>query len=117
MKYDYSGSVSIYKKVEDKKWNSETRASAPFVNSTTLARVTVGPKVKFVYNHLCDGCSNLTNVVLGNALQDISGYAFANCVKLPKISYPTSLATIGNYAFANCKVLTSTFFKRHLIMN
>ena len=111
LKYDYSGSVSIYKKVGDKKWNSETRASAPFVNSTTLARVTVGPKVTFVYNHLCDGCSNLTNVVLGNALQDINGYAFANCVKLLNISYPASLATIGNYAFANCKVLTSTSFQ------
>lgn len=111
LKYDYSGSVSIYKKVEDKKWNSETRASAPFVNSTTLARVTVGPKVTFVYNHLCDGCSNLTNVVLGNALKKINGYAFANCVKLPNISYPASLATIGNYAFANCKVLTSTSFQ------
>ena len=111
LKYDYSGSVSIYKKVGDKKWNSETRASAPFVNSTTLARVTVGSKVTFVYNHLCDGCSNLTNVVLGNALQDINDYAFANCVKLPNISYPASLATIGNYAFANCKVLTSTSFQ------
>ena len=111
LKYDYSGSVSIYKKVGDRTWNSETRASAPFVNSTTLARVTVGPKVTFVYNHLCDGCSNLTNVVLGNALQDINGYAFANCVKLPNISYPASLATIGNYAFANCKVLTSTSFQ------
>ena len=111
LKYDYSGSVSIYKKVGDKKWNSETRASAPFVNSTTLARVTVGPKVTFVYNHLCDGCSNLTNVVLGNALQDINGYAFANCVKLLNIFYPASLATIGNYAFANCKVLTSTSFQ------
>lgn len=111
LKYDYSGSVSIYKKVGDRTWNSETRASAPFVNSTTLARVTVGPKVTFVYNHLCDGCSNLTNVVLGNALQDINGSAFANCVKLPNISYPASLATIDNYAFANCQVLASTSFQ------
>lgn len=111
LKYDYSGSVSIYKKVGDRTWNSETRASAPFVNSTTLARVTVGPKVTFVYNHLCDGCSNLSNIVLGNALQDINGYAFANCVKLPNISYPASLATIGNYAFANCQVLASTSFQ------
>ena len=111
LKYDYSGSVSIYKKVGDRTWNSETRASAPFVNSTTLARVTVGPKVTFVYNHLCDGCSNLTNVVLGNALQDINDYAFANCVKLQNISYPASLATIDNYAFANCQVLASTSFQ------
>ena len=111
LKYDYSGSVSIYKKVGDRTWNSETRASAPFVNSTTLARVTVGPKVTFVYNHLCDGCSNLSNVVLGNALQDINDYAFANCVKLPNISFPASLATIDNYAFANCQVLASTSFQ------
>ena len=111
LKYDYSGSVSIYKKVGDKTWNKETRASAPFVNSTTLARVTVGPKVTFVYNHLCNGCSNLSNVVLGNVLQDINGYAFANCIKLPSISYPASLDSIGNYAFANCKVLASTSFQ------
>ena len=111
LKYDYSNSVSIYKKVGDKTWVSETRASAPFVNSTTLARVTVGPKVTFVYNHLCDGCGNLSNVVLGNALQNINGYAFANCVKLPSISYPASLASIGNYAFANCKLLASTSFQ------
>ena len=134
LKYDYSSSVSIYKKVGDRTWKSETRASAPFVNSTTLARVTVGPKVTFVYNHLCDGCSNLTNVVLGNALQDINGYAFANCVKLtnvvlgnalqnindyafancvklPNISFPASLATIDNYAFYKCQVLASTSFQ------
>ena len=111
LKYDYSGSVSIYKKVGDRTWNSETRASAPFVNSTTLARVTVGPKVTFVYNHLCDGCSNLTNVVLGNALQNINDYAFANCIKLPNISFPASLATIDNYAFASCQVLASTSFQ------
>ena len=102
LKYDYSSSVSIYKKVGDRTWHSETRASAPFVNSTTLARVTVGPKVTFVYNHLCDGCCNLTNVVLGNALQNINDYAFANCVKLPNISFPASLATIDNYAFYKC---------------
>ncbi len=111
LKYDYSDGVRIYEKVGEKTWNQITRASAPFVNSQTLKRVTVGPKVTFIYNYLCDSCSNLANVSFGNSLQDIHGYAFANCVKLPSISYPSSLASIGDNAFANCQILVSASFQ------
>lgn len=108
LKYDYSNSISIY---IYKTWDTETRASAPFANSTTLTNVTVGPKVTFVYDHLCDGCSDLSNVVLGSALQSINDYAFANCMKLLSITYPASLDSIGNYAFSGCKILSSTSFQ------
>lgn len=108
LKYDYSNSISIY---IYKTWDTETRASAPFANSTTLTNVTVGPKVTFVYDHLCDGCSDLSNVVLGSALQSINDYAFANCIKLLSITYPASLDSIGNYAFSGCKILSSTSFQ------
>lgn len=111
LKYDYSNSISIYKRVIYKNWDTETRASAPFANSTTLTNVTVGPKVTFVYDHLCDGCSDLSNVVLGSALQSINDYAFANCIKLLSITYPASLDSIGNYAFSGCKILSSTSFQ------
>lgn len=111
LKYDYSNSISIYKRVIYKNWDTETRASAPFANSTTLTNVTVGPKVTFVYDHLCDGCSDLSNVVLGSALQSINDYAFANCMKLLSITYPASLDSIGNYAFSGCKILSSTSFQ------
>lgn len=113
LKYDYSNSISIYKRdrVIYNSWDTETRASAPFANSTTLTNVTVGPKVTFVYDHLCDGCSNLSNVVLGSALQSINDYAFANCIKLLSITYPASLDSIGNYAFSGCKILSSTSFQ------
>lgn len=102
LKYDYSNSISIYKGAIYRPWDTETRASAPFANSTTLTNVTVGPKVTFVYDHLCDGCSDLSNVVLGSALQSINDYAFANCIKLLSITYPASLDSIGNYAFSGC---------------
>lgn len=108
LKYDYSNSISIY---IYKTWDTETRASAPFANSTTLTNVIVGPKVTFVYDHLCDGCSDLSNVVLGSALQSINDYAFANCIKLLSITYPASLDSIGNYAFSGCKILSSTSFQ------
>ncbi len=111
LKYDYSNSISIYKGAIYRPWDTETRASAPFANSTTLTNVTVGPKVTFVYDHLCDGCSDLSNVVLGSALQSINDYAFANCIKLLSITYPASLDSIGNYAFSGCKILSSTSFQ------
>lgn len=111
LKYDYSNSISIYKGAIYRPWDTETRASAPFANSTTLTNVTVGPKVTFVYDHLCDGCNDLSNVVLGSALQSINDYAFANCIKLLSITYPASLDSIGNYAFSGCKILSSTSFQ------
>ena len=139
LKYDYSGSVSIYKKVGDKKWNSETRASAPFVNSTTLARVTIGSKVTFVYDHLCDNCDKLTSVSFPVCIQTIGGYAFngcdklasitfeesskhslsietaafKDCVALEDITYPGQLSVLGNSAYQGCENLKSVIFNKN----
>lgn len=139
MKYNYSGSVSIYKKVGDKKWNSETRASAPFVNSTTLARVTIGSKVTFVYDHLCDNCDKLTSMSFPVGIQTIGGYAFKGCdklasitfeessehplsietaafkgcVALENITYPGQLSVLGGSAYQGCENLRSVVFNKN----
>ena len=139
LKYNYSGSVSIYKKVGDKKWNSETRASAPFVNSTTLARVTIGSKVTFVYDHLCDNCDKLTSMSFPVGIQTIGGYAFKGCdklasitfeessehplsietaafkgwVALENITYPGQLSVLGGSAYQGCENLRSVVFNKN----
>ena len=139
LKYDYSGSVSIYKKVGDRTWNSETRASAPFVNSTTLARVTIGSKVTFVYDHLCDNCDKLTSMSFPVGIQTIGGYAFKGCdklasitfeessehplsietaafkgcVALENITYPGQLSVLGGSAYQGCENLRSVVFNKN----
>lgn len=139
LKYDYSSSVSIYKKVGDKTWNSESRASAPFVNSTTLARVTIGSMVTFVYDHLCDNCDKLTSVSFPVGIQTIGGYAFngcdklasitfeesskhslsietaafKDCVALEDITYPGQLSVLGNSAYQGCENLKSVIFNKN----
>lgn len=46
LKYDYADNASVYDYV-DGYWKEMSRASAPFVNSTTLQKVTIGSKVTF----------------------------------------------------------------------
>ena len=109
LKYDYSDWTSIYDLV-DNTWKQVNRASAPFANSTTLEEVEIGPKVTFVYNHLCDNCDKLASVFSSVGLQNIYSYAFANCDKLISLDFPASLQNIYDYAFAYCDELTSTAF-------
>ena len=109
LKYDYSDGTYIYDFV-DNTWKRVYRASAPFANSTTLEEVEIGPKVTFVYNHLCDNCDKLASVFSSVGLQNIYSYAFANCDKLISLDFPASLQNIYDYAFAYCDELTSTAF-------
>ena len=109
LKYDYSDGTYIYDFV-DNTWKRVYRASAPFANSTTLEEVEIGPKVTFVYNHLCHNCDKLASVFSSVGLQNIYSYAFANCDKLISLDFPASLQNIYDYAFAYCDELTSTVF-------
>ena len=109
LKYDYSDWTSIYDLV-DNTWKQVYRASAPFANSTTLEEVEIGPKVTFVYNHLCHNCDKLTSMVFPAGIQSIYDYAFADCDKLISLDFPVSLQNIYDYAFAYCDELTSTAF-------
>ena len=135
LKYDYTDKTSIYDYI-DGKWGRNDRASAPFVNSTTLQRVTIGPKVTFLYNHLFHNCDNITTIdipasiayIYGNAFDDCSSltattfhdatdhtiglgsYAFRNCAALPEVVFPKQLVSIGNYTYAVCPLLETLTF-------
>lgn len=136
LKYDYSDNTYIYDYV-DGQWECKGRASAPFANSTTLQRVTIGPKVTFLYNHLFHNCDKITTIdipasiakIYGNAFDDCSSltattfhdatnnhtltlgdYAFRNCATLPEVTFPRQLLSVGNYTYAQCPLLKTLTF-------
>ena len=136
LKYDYSDNTYIYDYV-DGQWEYKGRASAPFINSTTLQRVTIGPKVTFLYNHLFHNCDKITTIdipasiakIYGNAFDDCSSltattfhdatnnhtltlgdYAFRNCATLPEVTFPRQLLSVGNYTYAQCPLLKTLTF-------
>lgn len=138
LKYDFSDNSYIYDLVNGN-WKQESRASAPFVNSTTLEEVQIGPKVSFVYNHLCDNCDKLTSVSFPVGIHTIGGYAFKGCDKLASITfeessdhslsietaafkgcvaleditYPGQLSVLGNSAYQGCENLKSVIFNKN----
>lgn len=136
LKYDYSNEIPIYDYINGK-WEYKRRASAPFANSTTLQRVTIGPKVTFLYNHLFHNCDKITTIdipasiakIYGNAFDDCSSltattfhdatnnhtltlgdYAFRNCATLPEVTFPRQLLSVGNYTYAQCPLLKTLTF-------
>lgn len=135
LKYDYSDNTYIYDYV-DGQWKGKYRASAPFINNTTLQRITIGSKVTFLYNHLFHNCDKVTTIdipasianIYGNAFDDCSSltattfhdatdhtlalgdYAFRNCAVLPEVTFPQQLVSIGNYTYAQCPLLKTLSF-------
>lgn len=136
LKYDYADNASVYDYV-DGYWKEMSRASAPFVNSTTLQKVTIGSKVTFLYNHLFHNCDKVTTIdipasianIYGNAFDDCSSltattfhdvtnnhtltlgdYAFRNCATLPEVTFPRQLLSVGNYTYALCPLLKTLTF-------
>lgn len=136
LKYDYADNASVYDYV-DGYWKEMSRASAPFVNSTTLQKVTIGSKVTFLYNHLFHNCDKVTTIdipasianIYGNAFDDCSSltattfhdvtnnhtltlgdYAFRNCATLLEVTFPRQLLSVGNYTYAQCPLLKTLTF-------
>lgn len=112
LKYDYSDGTYIYDLV-DNRWKKVYRTSAPFANSTTLEEVEIGPKVTFVYNHLCDNCVKLTSMVFPAGIQSIYDYAFHGCVSLENATFPGQLSYLGNSAYSGCEKLKSVIFNKN----
>ena len=110
LKYDYSDRTNIYDLVGNT-WKQVNRASAPFANSTTLEEVEIGPKVTFVYNHLCHNCDKLSSMVFPAGIQRIYDYAFANCDNLISTTFSVGLQGIYTSAFSSCPKLASTTFE------
>ena len=111
LKYSYRDKTTMYDyDTAEKKWKSKSRASAPFVGSTTLKKVTVGEKVTFIYNHLCNNCDLITSINFPVSIDSIYAHAFDDCDKLATISFKESTEHklgIGDAVFRNCYALTA----------
>lgn len=139
LKYDFNDSAYLYDLVDGKFNSGNRRASAPFVNSTTLEEVEIGPNVTFIYNHLCDNCDWLTSMSFPVGIQSIGGYAFngcgnlattifeessehplvidlyafKGCVSLENVTYPGQLSALGSGAYEGCENLKSVMFNKN----
>ena len=56
------------------------------------------------------GCSNLTNVIIGNGVTNIGYTAFFGCTSLTRVTIPASVTNIGSSAFYGCSSLTNCTF-------
>ena len=56
--------------------------------------------------HAFDGCSNLTDVTIGNNISFIDDFAFAYCTNLRNITFGKNVQSIGYGAFRGCVSLT-----------
>ena len=60
------------------------------------------------YNYLIfEGCSNLSDVIIGDNVKIIPSYAFRGCSGLTSIEIPDSVTSIGDSAFRGCSGFTS----------
>ena len=107
--YEYDDNASMYDP-DGTSWTRVYRASAPFVNKKELRSVTIRPKVRFLYHHLLNGCSNIARLTFVPALETVYSYALANCTGLKDLDLSTGLKTVGNYGFYNCPLLTTLSF-------
>ena len=55
-----------------------------------------------VYDNEFYGCSNLTDVVIGDGVTQIGNWAFSGCSSLLNFSFGNSVETIGAEAFSDC---------------
>lgn len=105
--YESSPSVEIYD--PDKK-EMVKRASAPFVNHKGIRSVTIGQNVTLLYNHLLNGCSGISEIILPSGMAEIYSYALANLPAITSLILPDPLTLFGDYACANNTSLTSIIF-------
>lgn len=57
--------------------------------------------VRIVSSHAFDGCTDLTDLSLGEIISEIKEYSFASCTSLTNFEYDKNIHTIGEYAFSN----------------
>lgn len=60
-----------------------------------------------IAEHAFSGCTNMTNITLGENVSSIGDNAFYDCSSLQSVNIPDAVANIGKYAFSRCSQMTS----------
>lgn len=77
-----------------------------FQGCTSLTNVILGAEVTKIANRAFSGCTGLKEITVPDTLEEIGDEAFRNCTALERfISFPESLEVMGQAAFQNCSKL------------
>ena len=94
-------------------WNAENCASAGYYSSpifkgcSNLSNVTIGDNVKIIPEYAFYDCHGLTSINIPDRVTSIGGCAFLYCSGLTSITIGNGVTSIGGEAFKNCRGLTS----------
>ena len=84
-----------------------TGGSSPFAAQESLAKVGIGPNVKFLPERFIQG-SNIDKINLPESIDSISEYAFSHCRNLKEVILPSNVK-LSYKVFANCESLKSAY--------
>ena len=107
LEFKFSNSIGIYDtEVKYKKM----RESAPFAYKTSIAKVTIGPKVTTLWDYLFVACDGIKEIVMPEGLTTIKTYVFSKCTGLSALTFPGTLTSLGDYSVNQCTNLTDVRF-------
>ena len=101
-------------------WNATNCTSAgsydyPIFNGcTNLSNVIIGDNVQIIPSNAFSGCIGLTEIAIPNSVTIIGAYAFSGCSELIEITIPANVTFIGASAFYGCKALTNIIIPNSL---
>lgn len=76
-----------------------------FHGCSNITQLTIGEGVTKIPAYAFSGCTGITNVDIPNSVSNIGMYAFDGCSSLTSVNIPNSVTSIGNSAFYNCSNL------------
>ena len=98
--------VSVtFKGTSYSQYNNEYFGSVTIPDMVTYDGTTYA--VTSIESYAFRGCSDLTNITIGNSVTSIGKWAFQSCSGLTSIDIPNSVISIGTGAFMYCSSLTS----------
>lgn len=84
-----------------------TSLNTVYWNATNCTSVGLTNYIQGIF----DGCTALTNIIIGENVQTIPSCAFYGCASLTSITIPSGVTYIGRYAFGGCTNLTNVIFE------
>lgn len=100
----FYGCSSLHTVYYNSEYSSETN---PFLNIDSLQKIVFnGSKIP---SFICNGNSNIKEVIIGDNVQCIGEEAFRDCISLTSITIPSNVTTIEYRAFSGCSSLSGVF--------
>jgi hypothetical protein len=86
----------------------------PFNGCTNITNVNIGEGVQIIPPYLFCGCSRLISIRIPDATTEIGRFAFASCTSLSSAIIGNGTTKIGEYSFNNCLRLTSVILGENI---